>query len=114
MQVDSKFVSRHHAQLISSRDGSVVEDLNSTNGVYLNGKRVRRHKLSPGDVIKIGTHELVYTRYEPPPADEERAIQTTVLTGDEYAADAESANDEGDDPDDENDDESYSSIARGS
>ena len=58
MQVDSKFVSRHHAQLITSPDGSVLEDLNSTNGVYLNGKRVRRHKLTPGDVIKIGTHEL--------------------------------------------------------
>ena len=114
MQVDSKFVSRHHAQLISSPEGSVLEDLNSTNGVYLNGKRVRRHKLSPGDVIKIGTHELVYSRYEPAPpapADDERAIQTTVLTGDEYAAEAESSDDE---PDDENDDESYSSIARGS
>jgi general secretion pathway protein A len=115
MQVDSKFVSRHHAQLISSPEGSVLEDLNSTNGVYLNGKRVRRHKLSPGDVIKIGTHELVYSRYEaPPPLDDQRAVQTTVLTGNEYAADAESANDEGEEPDDDNDDESYSSIARGS
>ena len=117
MQVDSKFVSRHHAQLISSPEGSVLEDLNSTNGVYLNGKRVRRHKLSPGDVIKIGTHELVYSRYEaPPPAppDDERAIRTTVLAGDEYVADAEPASDDADDPDDESDDESYSSIARGS
>lgn len=116
MQVDSKFVSRHHAQLISSTEGSVLEDLNSTNGVYLNGKRVRRHKLSPGDVIKIGTHELVYTRYVPtPPAQEdERAVQTTVLTGDEYLAEAEPANDEVDDADEESDGESYSSIARGS
>ena len=116
MQVDSKFVSRHHAQLISSPEGSVLEDLNSTNGVYLNGKRVRRHKLSPGDVIKIGTHELVYSRYEPPPPpqDDELAIRTTVLTGDEYAAEAESANDEADDEGDESDDASYSSIARGS
>ena len=121
MQVDSKFVSRHHAQLISSPEGSVLEDLNSTNGVYLNGRRVRRHRLLPGDVIKIGTHELIYSRYEAPPAtpetaapEDQRAIQTTVLTGDEYVADADSANDEGEGPDGENDDESYSSIARGS
>jgi general secretion pathway protein A len=112
MQVDSKFVSRHHAQLISSRDGSVLEDLNSTNGVYLNGKRVRRHKLTPGDVIKIGTHELVYTRYEAPlPAtDDSRTAQTTVLTDADYEVEDEAI----DDDVDESGDESYSSIARGS
>ena len=111
MQVDSKFVSRHHAQLISSPDGSVLEDLNSTNGVYLNGKRVRRHKLTPGDVIKIGTHELVYTRYEaPPPADDSRTVQTTVLTDADYEVEDEAT----DDDVDESGDETYSSIARGS
>jgi general secretion pathway protein A len=112
MQVDSKFVSRHHAQLISSPDGSVLEDLNSTNGVYLNGKRVRRHRLTPGDVIKIGTHELVYTRYEapPPPTDDSRTVQTTVLTDADYEVEDEAV----DDDVDESGDESYSSIARGS
>ncbi len=58
MQIDSKFVSRHHMQLVTSVDNCYVEDLNSTNGVFLNGKRVRRHKLQPGDVI-IG--DLLYT-----------------------------------------------------
>jgi Type II secretory pathway, component ExeA (predicted ATPase) len=113
MQVDSKFVSRHHAQLVSTPDGSVVEDLNSTNGVFLNGKRVRRHRLAPGDVIKIGIHELVYSRYEAPPAPAEdaRTLQTTVLTD----ADYEPEDDDG--HDDEGEDgggEPYSSIARGS
>jgi type II secretory pathway predicted ATPase ExeA len=108
MQVDSKFVSRHHAQLVTSPDGSVLEDLNSTNGVYLNGKRVRRHKLAPGDVIKIGTHELTYTRYEAPPTDEDsRATQTTVLTDADYES-------EPDEDDESNDSGPYSSIARGS
>jgi hypothetical protein len=111
MQVDSKFVSRHHAQLITTPEGSVVEDLNSTNGVYLNGKRVRRHKLSPGDVIKIGMHELVYSRYEPP-AEDPRTTQTTVLTDADYDNDAEDEAIEDDGG--ESDDESYSSIARGS
>ena len=109
MQVDSKFVSRHHAQLVTSPDGSVIEDLNSTNGVYLNGKRVRRHRLTPGDVIKIGMHELVYSRYEAP-ADDPRTTQTSVLTDEDYEADEEGLDDEGE----ENDGEPYSSIARGS
>ncbi|HET7202512.1 MAG TPA: AAA family ATPase [Steroidobacteraceae bacterium] len=107
LQVDSKFVSRHHAQLVTTPDGSVIEDLNSTNGVYLNGKRVRRHRLTPGDVVKIGMHEIVYSRYEAPPApeDDSRATRTTVLTDEDY---------DGDDEGEANDGEPYSSIARGS
>ncbi|HET9693607.1 MAG TPA: AAA family ATPase [Steroidobacteraceae bacterium] len=117
MQVDSKFVSRHHAQLVTTPDGSVLEDLNSTNGVYLNGKRVRRHRLAPGDVIKIGVHEIVYTRYEVPPAPTEdpRLTRTTVLTDADHETDDQALDDEGlDDEREEDDDESYSSIARGS
>ena len=116
LQVDSKFVSRHHAQLVTSPEGSVIEDLNSTNGVYLNGKRVRRHRLAPGDVIKIGTHEILYTRYEPPPPpvgddDDARHAETTVLR------DAEEEEDVAFDDEDERDPGDggpYSSMARGS
>ena len=62
LQIDSKFVSRHHAQLVTSEEGTVLEDLNSTNGVYLNARRVRRHRLAEGDVVRIGMHELSYAR----------------------------------------------------
>ncbi|HSQ69338.1 MAG TPA: AAA family ATPase [Steroidobacteraceae bacterium] len=77
LAIDSKFVSRHHAQVITDREGdSVIEDLNSTNGIIVGGKRVRRHRLAPGDVVRIGTHRLAYFREEPQPAvdqaDEER------------------------------------------
>jgi type II secretory pathway predicted ATPase ExeA len=110
MQVDSKYVSRHHAQLVTSQDGCVVEDLNSTNGIYLNGKRVRRHRLAPGDVIKIGVHELVFERYEAP-AEDPRATQTTVLADTDFEADDGPADEE---RGEERDDAAYSSIARGS
>jgi len=59
--VMSKFVSRHHAQLISDQNGCVVEDLNSTNGVFLQDERVKRQTLKDGDIISLGLHELVYT-----------------------------------------------------
>jgi pSer/pThr/pTyr-binding forkhead associated (FHA) protein len=111
MQVDSKFVSRHHMQLVTTIDGCVVEDLNSTNGVYLNGKRVRRHKLQPGDVIKLGTHDLTYTRADQPDDDEDaRATRTTVLRDGDYEADE----DEESEGDEERGSASYSSSARGS
>jgi type II secretory pathway predicted ATPase ExeA len=62
LQVDSRFVSRHHAQVVTSFSGSVIEDLNSTNGIYVRGKRVRRHRLVEGDVVQIGQHALTYHR----------------------------------------------------
>ena len=38
----------------------MIEDLNSTNGIYVKSKRVRRHYLNDGDVVVIGKHELIY------------------------------------------------------
>ena len=58
--VKSKFVSRHHAQLVSDDDGCVIEDLNSTNGVFLGEKQVKKYRLRDGDVVSLGVHELVY------------------------------------------------------
>jgi general secretion pathway protein A len=60
VQIDSRFVSRHHCQIIATGQGCVVEDLNSTNGIHVQGKRVRRHNLNDGDVVVIGKHEIVY------------------------------------------------------
>ena len=59
--VKSKFVSRHHAQLISDDDGCIIEDLNSTNGIFLGEKQVKKHRLQDGEAVTLGVHELVYT-----------------------------------------------------
>jgi hypothetical protein len=60
LQIDSKYISRHHAQIITSIHTSVLEDLNSTNGIYVRAKRVRRRMLNDGDVVQIGQHEIMY------------------------------------------------------
>jgi general secretion pathway protein A len=60
LQVESRFVSRHHCQIVTSQNSCVIEDLNSTNGIFLHSKRVRYHNLNDGDVITIGQHELLY------------------------------------------------------
>ena len=60
IQVDSRFVSRHHCQIITGTEGSVIEDLNSTNGIFVQGKRVRRYNLNDGDIVVIGKHEIIY------------------------------------------------------
>ena len=58
--IQSKFVSRHHAQLTSDQYGCSIEDLNSTNGVYIGEERVKKHRLKDGDIVSLGIHELVY------------------------------------------------------
>jgi type II secretory pathway predicted ATPase ExeA len=60
LQIDSKFISRHHCQIITQGDSCVIEDLNSTNGIYVQFKRVRRHNLNDGDVVQVGKHEIMY------------------------------------------------------
>ena len=60
VQIDSRFISRHHCQVITTPHSCVVEDLNSTNGIYVKSNRVRRHYLNDGDVVQIGKHELIY------------------------------------------------------
>jgi general secretion pathway protein A len=60
IQIDSKFISRHHCQIVTQPDSCVIEDLNSTNGIYVKSKRVRRHNLNDGDVVQVGQHEVMY------------------------------------------------------
>src|SRR6185295_283328 len=73
LQIDSKYISRHHAQIITAAGSSVLEDLNSTNGIYVRAKRVRRRMLNDGDVVQIGQHEIMYF--------DERLSRTRVLPG---------------------------------
>jgi len=61
IRIDSKYVSRHHCQIVSDLERSVLEDLNSTNGVFLGKHRIKKKNLEDGDVIVLGKHELVYT-----------------------------------------------------
>src|SRR5665213_2247552 len=60
LQIDSRVVSRHHCQIVTTAQSCVIEDLNSTNGIFLHSKRVRYHNLNDGDVVTIGQHELLY------------------------------------------------------
>jgi general secretion pathway protein A len=60
LQIDSKFISRHHCQIVTQADACLIEDLNSTNGVYVQSKRVRRYNLNDGDVVQVGQHEIMY------------------------------------------------------
>ena len=60
LTIPSKVISRHHAQIVTDLQQSMLEDLNSTNGIYVGSKRVRHHQLNDGDIITIGRHKILY------------------------------------------------------
>lgn len=60
IRIENLAVSGHHAKLLTIFDDSFLEDLNSTNGTYVNGRSISKHALKNGDVITIGKHELRY------------------------------------------------------
>ena len=61
LQIDSRLISRHHCQLVSTREHSVIEDMGSTNGLVVAGRRLKRYVLKDGDVVQLGAHALRYT-----------------------------------------------------
>jgi pSer/pThr/pTyr-binding forkhead associated (FHA) protein len=58
IRIDNAAVSGHHALVINILNDSFLEDLNSTNGTYVNGKLIKKHALQHGDVITVGHHAL--------------------------------------------------------
>jgi pSer/pThr/pTyr-binding forkhead associated (FHA) protein len=55
VRLDDPLVSRRHAVVLRSSDGTFIEDLNSSNGLFLNGDRcLRTLALRAGDVIQLG------------------------------------------------------------
>ena len=72
-------VSRHHARVVVSRDGAILEDLGSKNGTYLQGKRITTAPLSDGDEILIGKARLIF-RFQPP-SDATDTVATVDLPG---------------------------------
>jgi len=54
LRIDADFISRHHAVLLNAAGGTTVEDLDSTNGVFVNNVRVARRQLNPGDLVTFG------------------------------------------------------------
>lgn len=54
IRLDSLQISTHHARLIKDGSQVFIEDLNSTNGVFVNGKKISRKAVEPNDLVQIG------------------------------------------------------------
>jgi pSer/pThr/pTyr-binding forkhead associated (FHA) protein len=76
IQVDNLAVSGQHAAVITILNDSFLEDLDSTNGTYVNGKLIKKHALRDGDVVNVGKHELKYYNTE---ASDEQDFEKTMI-----------------------------------
>ncbi len=65
IRIDADFISRHHAVVLVSGAMTVLEDLNSTNGTYVNGERIGRCALTEGDLVTLGKTEFRFVVKQP-------------------------------------------------
>jgi predicted component of type VI protein secretion system len=88
--IDNPAVSGHHARVVREGDRLVLEDLNSTNGTFVNGRGVTRHALQHGDEVLVGKHTLVFEQSAAPAAAHAPAIpglgDTVYLDTDKHRA----------------------------
>jgi type II secretory pathway predicted ATPase ExeA len=81
ISLDSIYVSRYQNLFMETSDGWLLIDLSSTNGCFVNGRRVREHRLRDGDLIAVGHHHIRFSGPQPTaaPNDEPtRTVQTVV------------------------------------
>ncbi len=72
LHIESSSVSRHHALVLTNLRDVIIEDLHSTNGVLVNGRKVTRQLLTDGDILTIGEAQF-RLRVKPGPREPEAA-----------------------------------------
>lgn len=85
IQLHDNEVSRQHAELRLIDDAYTICDLNSSNGTFVNGRRIRQHRLHSGDQVQVGSTLMLFTG---PSQEEENLsdkvdISSPLLPGDE-------------------------------
>jgi len=84
VQIDNIAVSREHAKIIRGQNCYLIEDLNSTNGTFVNGKKINKKFLKEDDEISIGKHSLQIVLEERPAirkAKKRKGIDSTYKLG---------------------------------
>jgi pSer/pThr/pTyr-binding forkhead associated (FHA) protein len=87
VRIDNPAVSGHHSLIINILNDSFLEDLNSTNGTYVNGKLIKKHALQHGDVITIGHHQLRFSDQAAPETEQDEFEKTMVIPSNQQSAD---------------------------
>jgi serine phosphatase RsbU (regulator of sigma subunit) len=81
--LESQAVSRHHARIVFEKGAYYVEDLHSSNGTFVNGRRIReRVPLTPDDTLQLGPYSFALR-----PAPAAKLADTDMVIREQVAAD---------------------------
>jgi two-component system, NtrC family, sensor kinase len=61
VQLHDTEVSRHHVEIRCLDNAFIISDLNSSNGTYVNGQRIKQHRLQSGDQLQMGSTLMLFT-----------------------------------------------------
>jgi hypothetical protein len=75
LQLDARAVSNYHAEILNEGDALYIRDMGSTNGTFVNGRKVRRQRLSHGDEVKISNHVITVRLMPRQSEDAQQALQ---------------------------------------
>ena len=78
ISLNSSFVSRYQNLFMETTDGWVLIDLNSTNGCFVNGRKISEHRLRDGDLISVGSHQIRFSGSDADTGESSETSQTQL------------------------------------
>jgi len=86
IRIDNPAVSGHHSLIINILNDSFLEDLNSTNGTYVNGKLIKKHAMQHGDVVTVGHHQLRFVDTQSGATEQDEFEKTMLINPGSHGA----------------------------
>ncbi|MGB3974850.1 MAG: FHA domain-containing protein [bacterium] len=69
IELHHRYISRNHARIFVESNRLIIEDLQSTNGTRINGKKIQKAQLAPGDILKLGKLKIKISGHSRQPGD---------------------------------------------
>jgi general secretion pathway protein A len=82
LRINSRFISRHHALFVRHENSTFLMDLNSTNGTFVNSRRISNLMLKNDDIVLVGNHRIKFvdpSATERTPLDDAGFSETIVM-----------------------------------
>jgi hypothetical protein len=80
IMIDNLAISGEHANIFTVGEDSFIQDMGSTNGTFINNKKITKHHLKNGDAVVIGKHTLVYLTESARARDPEDFAKTVIIS----------------------------------
>jgi len=80
IMIDNLAISGEHANIFTVGEDSFIQDMGSTNGTFINNKKITKHHLKNGDAVVIGKHTLVYLTESPRTREPDEFAKTVIIS----------------------------------